>query len=236
MIHHTLQALTPDDLPKVAEAENVAAGGFEHTIHVCVAAGCLSQHSDQVKQGLEHQIQERGWKHCRVKGVGCMGLCSAGPLVAVRSSENKEKETLYQSVKPDDAPTIIESLSGTPPADRLICPTNRPFFTQQTKIVLANSGEIDPERLEDTLAVGGYQQLAHVLSDLTPAQVVDQVSRSGLRGRGGAGYPTGLKWGTVAKAGGPRKFVICNADEGEPGAFMDRSWLESEPDRSLESM
>ena len=230
MIHHTLQALTPDDLPKVAEAENAAAGGFEHTIHVCVAAGCLSLHSDQVKQGLEHQIQERGLTHCRVKGVGCMGLCSAGSLVSVRP-----EETLYQAVTPDDAPAIIESLSGAP-VDRLICPTDRPFFTQQTRIVLANSGEIDPERLEDYIAVDGYQQLAHVLNDLTPSQVIDHVSRSGLRGRGGAGYPTGLKWGTVAKASGPRKFVICNADEGDPGAFMDRSVLESDPHRVLEGM
>ena len=227
---HLTQALTPDDLPRVAEAENTAARAFEHTIHVCVAAGCLSQRSDQVKQHLEHQIQQRGLTQCRVKGVGCMGLCSAGPLVSVRP-----EETLYQSVTPDDAPAIIEGLSGEP-VPRLTCPTNRPFFTQQTRIVLANSGEIDPERLEDYIAVGGYQQLAHVLNDLTPGQVVDHVSRSGLRGRGGAGYPTGLKWGTVAKASGPRKFVICNADEGDPGAFMDRSVLESDPHRVLEGM
>src|SRR5207248_9954847 len=136
---------------------------------------------------------------------------------------------------PDAAPAIIESLSSAP-VDRLICPTNRPFFTEQTRIVLANSGEIDPERLEDYIAVGGYQQLAHVLNDLTPGQVVDQVSRSGLRGRGGAGYPSGLKWGTVAKAYGSRKFVICNADEGDPGAFMDRSVLESDPHRVLEGI
>src|SRR5438874_12474476 len=106
---HMLQALTPDDLPGVAEAENTAARAFEHTIHVCVAAGCLSQHSDRVKQNLEHQIQEHGLAHCRVKGVGCMGLCTAGPLVSVRP-----EKTLYQSVTPDDAPAIIESLSATP--------------------------------------------------------------------------------------------------------------------------
>ena len=227
---HLLQALTPDDLPRVAEDEITEARAFEHTIHVCVAAGCLSQHSDQVKQHLEHQIQDGGLAGCRVKGVGCMGLCSAGPLVSIRP-----EGTLYQSVTPDDAPAIIESLSGAP-VHRLICPTDRPFFTQQTRIVLANSGEIDPGRLEDSIAVGGYQQLAHVLSDLTPGQVVDQVSRSGLRGRGGAGYPTGLKWGTVAKASGQRKFIICNADEGDPGAFMDRSVLESDPHRVLEGM
>ena len=230
IVIHLLQALTPDDLPRIAEAENAEALAFEHTIHVCVAAGCLSQHSDQVKQRLEQQVRDAGLTQCRVKGVGCMGLCSAGPLVSVRPAG-----TLYQSVTPGDAPAIIEGLNGAP-VERLICPTDRPFFTRQTRIVLANSGEIDPERLEDAIAVGGYQQLARVLSDLTPAQVVDQVSRSGLRGRGGAGYPTGLKWGTVAKAGGPRKFIICNADEGDPGAFMDRSVLESDPHRVLEGM
>ncbi len=147
-----IEALTSDDLPKIAEAENIAAKAFEHTIHVCVAAGCLSLHSDQVKQHLEHQLQERGLTHCRIKGVGCMGLCRSGPLVSIRP-----EETLYQSVTPDDAPAIIESLSGTP-VHRLICSTNRPFFTQQTKIVLANSGEIDPERLEDYIAVGGCRR------------------------------------------------------------------------------
>ncbi len=223
-------ALTADDLPRIAEAEHTASKTFEHTIHVCVAAGCLSQHSDQVKQNLEQQMQAAGLAHCRVKGVGCMGLCSAGPLVSVRP-----EGTLYRSVTQDDAPAIIESL-GHEPVNRLLCPTDRPFFTQQTKIVLANSGEIDPERLQDYLAVGGYQQLAHVLNTLTPGQVIDQISRSGLRGRGGAGYPTGLKWGTVAKARGARKFVICNADEGDPGAFMDRSVLESDPHRVLEGM
>jgi bidirectional [NiFe] hydrogenase diaphorase subunit len=195
-----------------------------------MAAGCLSQHSDQVKQSLEQQIQAGGVKHCRVKGVGCMGLCSAGPLVSVRPAG-----TLYRAVTPGDAPAIVKSLGGAP-VERLVCPTDRPFFTQQTKIVLANSGEIDPERLEEYLAVGGYQQVAHVLTGLTPTQVIDQVSRSGLRGRGGAGYPTGLKWSTVAKARGPQKYVICNADEGDPGAFMDRSVLESDPHRVLEGM
>ncbi len=230
MTHQIVQALTSEDLPKIAETERAAAEDFDHTLHVCVAAGCLSQHSDQVVQGLEHQIHESGLKRCRVKGVGCMGLCSAGPLVSVRPDG-----TLYQKVTPEDAPDIVKSLDREP-VQRLICSTDRPFFTKQTKVVLENSGEIDPERLEDYLAVGGYQQLSHVLTDLAPAQVVEQISRSGLRGRGGAGYPTGLKWGTVAKAGGPQKYVICNADEGDPGAFMDRSVLESDPHRVLEGM
>lgn len=226
----TLQALTPEDLSRVAEAEQAAAQSFEHTIHVCIAAGCLSQHSDQVKQSLEQQLRQDGVKHCRVKGVGCVGLCSAGPLVSVRLAG-----TLYRKVTPGDAPAIVKSLGDTP-AEHLLCSTNRPFFTRQTKIVLANSGEIDPERLEEYLAVGGYQQLAQALTELTPAQVIERIGRSGLRGRGGAGYPTGLKWGTVAKARGAQKYVICNADEGDPGAFMDRSVLESDPHRVLEGM
>lgn len=226
----TPQALTPDDLPRIAEEENAAARQFARTIHVCMAAGCLSQHSDQVKQCLEQQLQARGNGTCRVKGVGCMGLCSAGPLVSVRP-----EGTLYRTVTPDDAPTLVESLDNVP-VERLVCRTDRPFFTQQTKIVLANSGEIDPERLEEYLAVGGYQQLATVLIGLTPTQVIEQIARSGLRGRGGAGYPTGLKWSTVAKARGAQKYVICNADEGDPGAFMDRSVLESDPHRVLEGM
>lgn len=226
----TIQALTPDELPQIARKEQAAAAGFEHTIHVCTAAGCLSQHSDQIKQGLEQRIRERGLQHCRVKGVGCMGLCSAGPLVSLRP-----EATLYQAVKAEDASAIVESL-GSAPVERLLCPIDRPFFTQQTRIVLANSGEIDPERLEEYLAVGGYQQLAYVLTQLTPGQVVEQIARSGLRGRGGAGYPTGLKWSTVARATGSQKYVICNADEGDPGAFMDRSVLESDPHRVLEGM
>lgn len=229
MIHH-IQALVPDDLPRVAAEAQAESGTFTHTIHVCVAAGCLSQHSDQVQQGLEHALHEQDKHHCRVKGVGCMGLCSAGPLVSLRP-----ENTLYQHVTPEDAPAIVESL-GNEPVARLQCATDRPFFTQQTRIVLANSGEIDPERLEDAIAVGAYQQLSHVLTELSPNQVIEQITRSGLRGRGGAGYPTGLKWSTVAKASGPRKFVICNADEGDPGAFMDRSVLESDPHRVLEGM
>jgi len=227
---HPIQALTPDDLPRVASEAQAEANSFEHTIHVCTAAGCLSQRSDQVKQNLEREIHAHGIAHCRVKGVGCMGLCSAGPLVSLRP-----EKTLYQKVQPEDAGAIIEHL-GNAPVARLECETDRPFFTQQTRIVLANSGEIDPERLEDSIAVGGYQQLAHVLTDLSPNQVIEQIMHSGLRGRGGAGYPTGLKWSTVAKARGERKYVICNADEGDPGAFMDRSVLESDPHRVLEGM
>jgi bidirectional [NiFe] hydrogenase diaphorase subunit len=142
---------------------------------------------------------------------------------------------LYQHVTPDDAVDLLESLDGTP-VERIQAHTGDPFYVRQQRIVLEHAGEIDPERIEEYIAVGGYQALAKALYEMTPSRVVDEISRSGLRGRGGAGFPTGLKWKTVAKGGGERKFVICNGDEGDPGAFMDRSVLESDPHRVLEGM
>lgn len=223
--------MTPEELQQISTTEHEQEKQYEHRIHVCVAAGCLSSHSDQVKESLEAAARQQGIeKKCKITGVGCMGLCTAGPLVAVKSAD-----VLYQHVEAQDAPTIVQHLGSTP-VDRLVCPTDTPFFKRQTKIVLENSGEIDPERIESYIAVGGYHSLLTVLTEMTPTEVIDQVSRSGLRGRGGGGYPTGLKWSTVAKASGSPKYVICNADEGDPGAFMDRSVLESDPHRVLEGM
>ncbi|NUM44384.1 MAG: NADH-quinone oxidoreductase subunit NuoF [Anaerolineales bacterium] len=224
-----------EEFQQIAEKEQANAATFTHTVRVCTAAGCLSSQSDQLKKNLETLANENGHKgHCKVKGVGCMGLCSAGPLVSV---ETKDKEpVLYRDVKPEDAGDIIASLDGAP-VERLHCPTNVPFFQRQYKIVLENSGTIDPERIEEYIAADGYEGLYLALTEMTPADVIDEVVRSGLRGRGGGGYPTGLKWTTVAKADGSgQKYVICNADEGDPGAFMDRSVLEGDPHRVLEGM
>ena len=134
-----------------------------------------------------------------------------------------------------DAGELLDSLQHDP-VERLRCPTDVPFFQRQQKIVLENSGAIDPERIEEYIAALGYRALVHSLTEMTPVEVTAEVIKSGLRGRGGAGYPTGLKWSTVSKAVGTQKFVICNADEGDPGAFMDRSVLESDPHRVLEGM
>jgi bidirectional [NiFe] hydrogenase diaphorase subunit len=142
---------------------------------------------------------------------------------------------IYHKVTPEDAPAIVQGLVSTP-VERLICPPDLPFFKRQMKIVMENSGTIDPERIEDYIAVGGYQALIKALTEMSPSEVIEEVTKSGLRGRGGAGYPTGLKWSTVAKANGARKFVICNANEGDPGAYMDRTILESDPHRVLEGM
>ena len=228
-----------EKLEEIGIIEQEAREQFAHSVHVCVAAGCLSSQSGTVKDSLDKEVVRLGLeRHCQVKGVGCMGLCAHGPLVAVTSREAEEKdevEVMYQTVTPDDVPEIVDALNKKP-VERLICPTDVPFFQLQTKIVLENSGLIDPERIEDYIAEEGYLGLLTAVTEMTPAEVIDEVVRSGLRGRGGGGYPTGLKWTTVAKAMGDRKFVICNADEGDPGAFMDRSVLESDPHRVLEGM
>ncbi len=228
-----------EKLEEIGIIEKEAREQFAHSVHVCVAAGCLSSQSGTVKDSLDKEVTRLGLeRYCQVKGVGCMGLCAHGPLVEVTSREVEEQnevEVMYQNVTPDDVPEIVDALNKKP-VERLLCPTDVPFFQRQTKIVLENSGLIDPERIEDYIAEDGYLGLLTAVTEMTPAEVIDEIVRSGLRGRGGGGYPTGLKWTTVAKAMGDRKFVICNADEGDPGAFMDRSVLESDPHRVLEGM
>jgi bidirectional [NiFe] hydrogenase diaphorase subunit len=222
--------MTPEELEQIAESEREEQKKFTHRINVCVAAGCLSCHSQSVKDAVDQQIKSRGLEGaCQAKGVGCMGLCAEGPLVST------DRGVLYKGVTAADAADVVDSLEGSP-VGRLICPTDIPFFTRQKKIVLENSGIVDPERIEDYVAAGGYSAFMRVITEMSPAQVIEEVVKSGLRGRGGAGYPTGLKWSTVSKAVGKVKYAICNADEGDPGAFMDRSVLESDPHRVLEGM
>jgi bidirectional [NiFe] hydrogenase diaphorase subunit len=223
--------MTPEELQDIADTEREARSSITRTVNVCVAAGCLSCQSQVVKDALDKEVVSRGWKaSCKCKGVGCMGLCAEGPLVSTNDG------TLYKHVTADDAAALLDGLEQGKVVDRLLCPTSVPFFQRQKKIVLENSGVIDPERIEEYIAAEGYRALLQALTEMKPTEVVEQVTRSGLRGRGGAGYPTGLKWSTVMKAVGPKKFVICNADEGDPGAFMDRSVLESDPHRVLEGM
>ena len=222
--------MTLEELEHLAATEREAREKTPLHVNVCVAAGCLSCQSQGVKDALTAEITKRGMDDsCQVKGVGCMGLCAEGPLVSTSANQ------MYKHVAAGDAAELIDSLSGQPVA-RLNCPTDVPFFQRQKKIVLENSGAIDPERIEDYIAENGYQAVIHALTEMTPQQVVTEITTSGLRGRGGAGYPTGLKWSTVSKSTATQKYVICNADEGDPGAFMDRSVLESDPHRVLEGM
>ncbi|RUR72893.1 NADH-quinone oxidoreductase subunit NuoF [Chlorogloeopsis fritschii PCC 9212] len=223
------------ELQEIAEQERKSQKPVQ--IRCCVAAGCLSANSEAVKKRLEEAVKASGLENqVQVSGVGCMRLCCQGSLVHVATQNEPESlGTLYQKVTPEDAPAIIAALNGEQTKVQQGDLTH-PFFTKQLPIVLENSGKVNPDRIESYIAAGGYQALYHVLREMTPAEVVDAITRSGLRGRGGAGYPTGVKWATVAKAKGERKFVICNADEGDPGAFMDRSVLESDPHRVLEGM
>ena len=218
-----------DDLNAIAEKEQAARK--KTVIRCCMAAGCMSSNSETVKKNLELAVKDAGLAdEVEVRGVGCMKLCCEGPLVSVDT-----QDALYEKVTPEDALELVKTLKGGKTKVKR-GDFNHPFFKKQLSIVLTNSGEIDPERIEAYIAADGYQALHHVLRELTPKEVVEAMVKSGLRGRGGAGFPTGLKWGTVAKTQSVQKYVICNADEGDPGAFMDRSVLESDPHSVLEGM
>ncbi|HZJ53464.1 MAG TPA: NuoF family protein [Myxococcaceae bacterium] len=222
--------LNPDDLQDRAEAERERAGKFRERLHVCTAASCQAIGSWQLEAGLQARAKAAG-QQVEVCGTGCMGMCSKGPLVR-RQSDG----ALFLQVTPDDAPALVE---GTPSAGlekRKVSFETHPFFAGQLRIVLENAGRVDPERIDSYVAAGGYAALARALTQMKPVDVVAEVTRSGLRGRGGAGYPTGVKWQLVAKQQSDVKYVVCNADEGDPGAFMDRSVLEGDPHRVLEGM
>jgi len=231
-----------DDLVAIAAKER--ASRKKYVIRCCMAAGCMSSDSKGVKEALDKAVKEAGLEdQVEVRGVGCMKLCCQGPLVQVDSHgagatvevSADGQGPLYQKVRPEDAASLVGTLKGK--KTKVQCGDPKaPFFTEQFSIVLANSGVVDPERIESYIGADGYQALHDVLREMTPKDVLDTVLKSGLRGRGGAGYPTGLKWATVAKTASQQKYVICNADEGDPGAFMDRSVLESDPHSVLEGM
>ena len=203
------------------------AGPPRATARVCEAASCMSGNASDITARLTELTKEQG--DVLIKRVGCLGLCAAGPLVEIAQTGE-----LIEHVSADDVGPVVDALAAVAPgATRQ---TQAPFFEKQVRVATENFGQVDPESLDDYLAVGGFKALRRVLSEMTSAEVRDEVMESGLRGRGGAGYPTGLKWTTVAKANGDKKYVVCNADEGDPGAFMDRSVLESDPFRVIEGM
>ncbi|AFZ18821.1 NuoF family protein [Allocoleopsis franciscana] len=217
------------ELLEVAEQERSHQKSIR--IHCCTSTGCRAANSLDVQANMQSAVKEHGLSdRVEVIGVGCMGFCGRGPLVEVDPNN-----LLYEEVKPEEAASIIDALNGGT-AKPIQGDTQHPFFARQMRIVREHSGKIDPERIEEYIAVGGYQSLYKALYDMTPAQVVEEITKSGLRGRGGGGYPTGLKWATVAKVSADQKYVICNGDEGDPGAFMDRSVLESDPHLVLEGM
>ena len=221
-----------DDLNAIAAKKKAAAKKV--CLRTCMSAGCMSSQADVIKKNLDAEVKTQGLEaDVEVRRVGCMGFCGQGPLVGVDHKDGDEG--LFEFVKPEDAPAIVSSLKGGK-CDVQRGDPNHPFFAKQVKIVRANGGIVDPESIEDYIAAGGYQALHQALTEMKPAEVVEAITKSGLRGRGGAGFPTGLKWGTVAKSPGAKKYVVCNGDEGDPGAFMDRSVLESDPHLVLEGM
>jgi bidirectional [NiFe] hydrogenase diaphorase subunit len=222
--------MTVEELFEKENEELERQKALENRILCCTAAGCVSCGADSVRHAISDAIAGQGLAgKVEVCGTGCLGMCSRGPLVLSAADRR-----LYGNVSAADASALVradrETLAG-----RAI-DLESPFFAKQERIVLANSGRVDPEKLSDYIGAGGYQSLAKALTEMSAREVIEEVKKSGLRGRGGAGYPTGLKWDLVAKQIPQQKYVVCNADEGDPGAFMDRSVLEGDPHRVLEGM
>jgi len=214
------------------------------TLSLCYTTGCLALGSAPVFEALEAELTRHGLTDkVEFKRTGCRGFCEAGPILSVLP-----ENILYVRVKPEDAAEIVEKtvLNGevverllyldSQTAERAIHEYDVPFYKHQTRLVLRHSGSMNPQNIEDYLALDGYEALAKALGEMTPQQVIDEVLASGLRGRGGAGFPTGRKWQFCRDAAGDEKYLVCNADEGDPGAFMDRSLCEGDPHAIVEGM
>ncbi len=226
-----------------AEQQEALAKG--HTcIRLCLGASCIASGALKVKAALEEQLAERQMRQMEetvsVVGTGCLGPCSGGPALMIG-------DVFYEKLRPQDARDIVvehlgrgrvvERLTHKRPDGRAVAnAAEMDFFKRQKKILLSNCGLIDPQRIEDYIARDGYQALAKALEQNDPEQVIETLRTSGLRGRGGAGFPTWRKWRFTRDAAGAPKYVVCNADEGDPGAFMDRSVLEGDPHSVIEGM
>ncbi|MDI9390730.1 MAG: NADH-quinone oxidoreductase subunit NuoF [Synergistota bacterium] len=211
---------------------------------VCRGTGCTASGSGEVFKAFREELAKKGLdKEIMLVETGCHGMCEMGPIVVVYP-----EGAFYCGVTPKDVPEIVEEhlykgrlvkrLLYTMPEEMLKVPHYKdiPFYKKQHRIVLRNCGFIDPDRIEEYISRDGYQALAKVLTSMKPEEVIEEVKKSGLRGRGGAGFPTGLKWEFAHKARGDKKYIVCNADEGDPGAFMDRSVLEGDPHSVIEGM
>ncbi|MDQ7844194.1 MAG: NADH-quinone oxidoreductase subunit NuoF [Armatimonadota bacterium] len=235
---------TIEDLEAYRAACLAARDPARPCLTVCAGSGCTAAGAPAVLAALEKALARAGLQaSVDLKSTGCHGFCERGPIMLVWP-----EGIFYNRVAPRDAPEVVASVTnGGRPVERLLYqdPTTGrralreddvPFYARQQRILLGNNGKINPKVIEDYLCVGGYAALARALSTLTPAEVVDWVTRSGLRGRGGAGFPTGMKWALMRRQQGTPKYIICNADEGDPGAFMDRSLLEGNPHSVIEGM
>ncbi len=227
------------DAVRTEQAQWAAAGHKQ--IRVCMGASCIASGALKVRSALEKELGDRNMlERVSVVGTGCLGPCSGGPALMIDN-------VFYENLRPQDVREIVtehlgrgrivERLTHKRPDGRALA--NAPdmdFFKRQKKIVLRNCGTIDPQRIEDYIARDGYQALAKVLTENNTEAVIETLRTSGLRGRGGAGFPTWRKWKFTREAAGDTKYVVCNADEGDPGAFMDRSVLEGDPHSVIEGM
>lgn len=217
---------------------------YKMHVLICGGTGCQSSNSEAIFNNLNRELTVRGlYEEVQVIRTGCFGFCEKGPIVNVLPDN-----TFYVEVKPEDAVEIIDEhiikgrrvhrlLYTNPETDEHVPDSKHMgFYKKQLRIALRNCGLVDPENIEESIAHEAYQALGKVLTEMTPDQAIDVIKQSGLRGRGGGGFPTGLKWEITKKSISDKKYVVCNADEGDPGAFMDRSILEGDPHSVLEAM
>ncbi len=217
---------------------------YRSHVLVCGGTGCTSSNSTAIIEALEREIEAKGLAdEVKVIKTGCFGLCALGPIMVVYP-----EGSFYSEVKVENIPEIVEEhlLKGrivkhllydeTTQTEDIKSINETNFYKKQKRVALRNCGVIDPENIEEYIAMDGYQALAKAVTEMSPEQVIDIVKDSGLRGRGGGGFPTGLKWSFTAKNAADQKYVVCNADEGDPGAFMDRSILEGDPHCVIEAM
>lgn len=216
----------------------------ERHILICGGPGCKASNADKIQERFREEIERLGLQEkIKIIMTGCFGFCAKGPVIEIMPDK-----VFYIEVKEDDVKEIIEShilneevverllYEDKDTKERIKVKEEIPFYKKQVKIALKNCGVIDPENIEDALAVGAYTALGKAITSMTKEEVIKEVTESGLRGRGGGGFPTGRKWETARRAEGDIKYVICNADEGDPGAFMDRAILEGDPNCVLEAM
>ena len=242
--------ITLQELHKIREEKrkeldlrvNTKADTREKHILVCHGTGCTSSKSPQILENLRKILKEKNIENVRVIMTGCFGLCAKGPIVIIRP-----EDTFYAMVTPEDCEEIIQThIVEGKRVERLLCKDidgkivnsldELNFYKKQKRIALKNCGVINPEDIDEYIAFNGYEALERVLREYTQDEVIDIIKKSGLRGRGGAGFPTGKKWELTKQSEGKQKYVVCNADEGDPGAFMDRSILEGDPHSVLEAM
>ena len=220
---------------QVMDELTINYGPKKKFVTICAGTGCRAYGSLKVKEALEAEIKKTEYE-VDVLATGCLGFCEKGPMVVIHPDKY-----FYQSVKVEDVPEIVSKTVGKgevisrllyrhPETQKtLFREEDLPFYKKQLRVVFGQNGMIDPTKIDDYLAIDGYQALAKVLSEMTPEGVITEVKKAGLRGRGGGGFHAAVKWEGVRKAHGDPKYVIANGDEGDPGAYMDRSLMEGNP-------